>query len=171
MKADEDLVGIRGWLIFLAINMIVTPFSLMYFTYSELAPIFAYDSSLGGSLWELATDPDSEFFIENFKLHIVSTLTLQSLLLMISSYAAVLFFTTKKDFLFWGKLKFLSIVASHIIAFLLFLMILPASEYFTDDFGNFDNKFVRDIVREVAWSLIWFLYLIRSKRVQATFVN
>jgi len=150
VKKEKNLQGIRGWLLLVAVGVVAGPIfggvliALSLPLLSDLSDIISYNSTLG--FWLI-------FF------------TIGNVLLLLMGILA-LFKFFKKDKVF-PKLFIALLVAGMVlgVADLAILNLLSPEETIEHS---------KDAVRLGAqgfWSLVWGAYMLKSKRVKATFIE
>lgn len=150
--------GISGWLILVAIGLVVAPFRL-YFTTLTLYP----DLFENGS-WSLLTDPSSTEYVRGVALLLYSEIVFNLFLLSCLIYLIYLFFSKKAIF-----------PKAYITVSVIGLIYLPinavmASMLFPQT-TIFDTETIKDILLTLVSAAIWIPYMLRSSRVKNTFVE
>lgn len=150
-----QLDGLGGWLIILAISILISPIILSYTiidAISELRP-----------LWEPLTSPQSPYYIDGLATLVTTELTVNALFTLLFLYIIFLFFTKHRHFP-----KFLIFALAANLLFLLvddFWVKMILSPYTETD----DPEDLRDILLSGIRCVIWIPYLLNSKRVKSTF--
>ncbi len=158
MTDNNDLKGISGWLILVAIGVIFGPVRLLY-TYIPL-----YKSIFEDGTWEALTTVGSEVYNPYWGMLLIGEMMFNSLLVVACIYLIYLFFS--KHYLF-PKVYIGIVVASLIFIPLdawIVTMIFP-------DVPMFDPETTKEFVRTLFAGVIWIPYMLVSKRVKATFME
>lgn len=156
-KMAQTVSGLGGWLILIAIGLFATPLHALSF-YIERG------SAYSPTTWLMLTTPGTQVyhpmwaFILTFEPIINIYFFLAAILLL------VLFFKTKRVFK-WLMIGYLVLNASLLLLDLLLAQSIPA-------IATQDNSSAwTEVIRSIASVAIWIPYLLRSKRVKATFLN
>jgi transglutaminase-like putative cysteine protease len=144
--------GIRGWLLLPALTMVIAPFVFVW-AIAAWVPMLNSDSWLGIVAEEYRSSAQS----------ILMAILIAGVALVAGTLlVAVLFFTKRSSapaaFIVWSWL------AVSYWAVVWGLLILSGFEADTADYA-------RQTVRDVLSSVIWTAYMLKSKRVRATFVK
>ena len=75
-------------------------------------------------------------------------------------YLVLLFFKKKKSFIELSIKYYIYYATTHVFYYFLI-----------NDYGRIDTESIREVIRAMLYSLIWTLYLKRSKRVKKTFTQ
>jgi hypothetical protein len=144
-EANEPVIysSIGGWLIVVAIGLLVSPVGILYFVFAEIIPGFRAVplSEVSGS----------------FKFYLGLNLGLNLLLFAYVIVAAVLFFQRRR------------IVPRLIISLYVLNLLFVLLDRFVFMTASGD-QWMFGIVSGVVSALIWIPYFLISKRVRATFV-
>lgn len=158
MSEDKKLEGIGGWLILVAIGLVVTPIRIV------LLIIGTYPDIFSSGTWEFLTTLGSEAYSPLWAPIIAGEILINCGLLLVWLYMAYRFFTKRKDFPKWyigvAVFSLLFIVAD---AFSIKL-VLPGEPVF-------DSDTIKELMRSVVMVAIWVPYMLVSKRVKATFIK
>lgn len=157
-KDANDLQGISGWLILVALGLIITPIRIIFLIITTYSEIFSNDA------WSVLTTPGSDVYHPLWGGFIITELVFNIGLLLASFYLLYLFFTKKSLFPKWyiGILIFnILFVVVDILAFKIIVPHEPA----------FDSDAVRDFIRAIVAAFIWIPYMLMSQRVKNTFIN
>ena len=157
MSQEKSLEGIGGWLILVAIGLILSPLRLLMLILTTYPDIFSTGA------WEALTTQGSEAYSPLWAPIIIGEILVNSALILAWLYIGYMFFTKSRHFPRWyiGMTLFslLFIVADA----LAIKLVLP------------DEVFDPDTAKEFARGLImvgiWVPYMLVSKRVKATFLN
>ncbi|MFU8783818.1 DUF2569 domain-containing protein [Aliidiomarina sp.] len=158
MGNEKNLQGLRGWLILVAIGVIIAPIRLL----SVELPM--YTEILNDGTWELLTSADSELYHPLWAPVLITEITFSFVLLLASLYLVVLFFS--KHYLFPRVFIAITLAMLIFIPFDSWLVsqVLPEESFI-------DTQTIRDFSRTVVSAAIWIPYMLVSKRVKATFVE
>jgi hypothetical protein len=159
MEASKDqLNGLSGWLILVAIGIVLTPIRIAAFVLPMYFDIFT------DGTWEVLTTLGSEVYSPFWAPILIAEVVINIGLIGLWLYIAFIFFAKKTVFpkVYIGALIF-SIAFIIIDAFALTL-VLP-------DEPVFDPETMKEISRSLISSVIWIPYMLISKRVKATFIN
>ena len=158
MSEEKNLEGIGGWLILVAIGIVITPIRhviLMMTTYPEIFSTGA---------WEILTTQGNEAYHPPWAPIIVGEIVISSALILVWLYMAYRFFTKKTDFPKWYiGIAVFSLVYVLADAFAVKL-VLPNEPVF-------DPDTIKEVARSVIMVVIWVPYMLVSKRVKATFIK
>lgn|SRR5699024_3718446 len=147
--------GLGGWLILMAIGLVVTPMILLFTITEYNLPIFN-----DTAIWDTFTDPNSTYYLPLFSPLVYFELIGNIIILLFSFLFLYLFFTKKKLFpnmYFW-----------FLIANLVFIFI---DEVLTNSMFELEEFAFQETLRQALTCAIWLRYLKVSKRVRNTFVN
>ena len=157
MTEQRDISGIGGWLILIAIGVVISPIRLTYIIATTYPDIFT------SGTWEMLTTEGSDAYHPLWLPLLSGEILINGALLVASLYMAYLFFTRKRSFPDWfigiAVFSLLFIIAD---AFAI-LAILP-------DETVFDPDTSAEALRAAILVVIWVPYMRVSKRVKATFV-
>ncbi len=154
----KSIEGIGGWLILVAIGVVVSPLRLLAELSKTYLPIFK------DGTWEALTSPGSEVYNSAFSTLLIGEIFFNSLMLLVSIYLIYLFFAKKS---FFPKLYIWIILISLIF---IPLDALIVSSIFPD-VQAFDAETMKEVGRTVIVGIIWIPYMLISKRVKATFTH
>jgi len=158
MDESKTYSGIGGWLLLVGFGIIMSPIRLLTSVFPIYSELFSSD------LWEILTSPESMHYHELWKPILIGEFAINSLLFIAWILIAYLFFLKKKIFpkCFLGIWIFLTVFI--IVDAVLIGSLLP-------DEPIFDFDTIKELTRSLIVVLVWFPYMIRSKRVKATFVK
>ncbi|OLB03900.1 MAG: hypothetical protein AUH21_02705 [Nitrospirae bacterium 13_2_20CM_62_7] len=154
--AEQHYPNIRGWLLLVAVGVILLPLRLVGILVEDLLPAFSKEG------WALLTTPGAAFY------HRLNAPTLSlggnSLLLVGSLILAVEFFRKRKR------------VPLMIVVLLLFALLFYVGDYFAAHLlaavaSQSETEPVLDLVVAVLVCAILVWYFLVSKRVKGTFVH
>lgn len=157
-KENNELEGISGWLILVAIGVVLSPFVLSFSYIPIYIPIFQ------DGTWEALTSIDSQAYHPWWGPLLIGEIAFNTAKVLASFYLIYLFFT--KHYLF-PKLY-----AAIILVTLVFIPLDAwAVTQILPEEPMFDPATTNEFVRTLVPALIWVPYMFISKRVKATFVN
>lgn len=150
MINEKNLNGIGGWLILMAIRMIVAP---VLGTFQILDTFFDGFSKIN-------SEPVTKIFNPVW----VTYLLVDIIVVFVWIYIAFLFFSKKKSFSIWfirasGVCLLITIIDSLIEQY------ISLGELKLSSFAH------KDIIKAFISTWIWISYISESKRVKATFIN
>src|SRR5690625_4066052 len=152
---DTGPRGLGGWLILMAIGLVITPI-ILFFTITEYnLPIFN-----NTELWDAFTDRNSEYYTPLFSFLVYFELIGNIIILFCSFLFLYLFFTKKRLF---PKIYFWFLIVNLVFIFI--------DEVLTNRMFVFEEFAFRETLRQTLTCVIWLRYLKVSKRVRNTFVN
>ncbi|TGL72117.1 DUF2569 domain-containing protein [Leptospira jelokensis] len=158
MSYDENLKGLKGWLVLVGIGLVIFPIRLGYLS----GPLF-YNMFTDGS-FEYLTTPGTESYHPLWKPLLFFEASYNALLLIAS--LVLLFLFVSKHYLFpkgYALFLFLPVVILPLDLWLASL--IPMGD------DPLDPSTLKEMVRSVVAALIWIPYMFLSKRVKATFVE
>jgi len=158
MSEEKNLEGIGGWLILLAIGMVVTPIRLIMLMNTIYPEIFST------GVWEALTTRGSDAYNPLWAPILIGEILINSGLLLVWLYIAYKFLTKSRDFprFYIGIAVFsLLFVVADAFAVKLVLPNEPA----------FDPDTIQELMRSVTMVVVWVPYVLVSKRVKATFIE
>lgn len=153
----EKLKGLKGWLIIVGIGLILGLLRKIIVACIDLPPIFS------SGVLEALTTTGSKVYNPALAYYVTAELIINACLLLANVILIYLFFTKKRIFP-----KFYIIVAITtlvlVLADALFFKFIIPSEII------FDKETLKELFRAFATCVIWVPYMLKSKRVKATFV-
>ena len=155
---QNDLEGIGGWLILLAIGMVVTPIRIVMLIGSTYPEIFS------SGIWEVLTTPGADAYQPLWGPIIIVELSINIGLMVAWIYMGFRFFTKSREFPKWY-------VGIAIFSLLFILVDAFAVKLVLPNEPVFDPDTVQELARSVFMVIIWAPYVLLSKRAKATFVN
>lgn len=154
----KDLKGIRGWLILVAIGVVLSPIRML----AVFVPL--YQEIFTNGTWEALTTATSEVYHPMWAPLLIGELGFNALMFAASIYLIYLFFS--KHYLF-PKVYIILVVIS--------LVFIPLDAWFVSfimpEEPIFDPETLKEFVRTLLVGMIWTPYMLISKRVKATFVE
>jgi len=151
------LKGLGGWLILVALGVVIGPIRLSFLIVSTYSPIF------NDGTWGLLTNPVSESYIPYFSPLLIFEILGNVIFILIGIYMIYLFFS--KHYLFP------KIFIPYYIASLIFILLDAWLVSLIFDIPIFDPETMRELGRTLIGVLIWIPYMLVSKRVKVTFVE
>ena len=158
MTDNNDLKGLRGWLILVGFGVVIAPFRLAV----ELLPLY-YGIFTDGS-FEVLTTAGSNAYHPMWAPLIMFETLFNSLIILASCYLIYLYFS--KHYIFpkiYIAIMSLSLIFIPFDAWLL-SFVMP-------DEPMFDAETTKQFVRTLVAAVIWVPYMLISQRVKATFVE
>jgi len=154
---EENLEGIKGWLILVAIGIILSPIRMGM-------QIYPLTKSFSSEAWSLLTTPGSPIYNPFWKPIIIGEVVIDLFIFLSSIYIIYLFFTKKSAFPKWYiGIALFSLVVLIADSYAIKL-VMPNKEVF-------DHDTMKELSRALFTVAIWVPYMLVSKRVKATFVN
>lgn len=158
MSTEQNLKGLRGWLLLVAVGVILTPIRLIFVQLPE------YNELFDDGTWDALTTVESEIYHPLWAPLLTGEIIFNFFMLFASLYLVYLFFS--KHYLFpkvYIAIVLITLVFIPIDAWLVTL-ILPNEPFF-------DPQTLQEFIRVSVSALIWIPYMLVSKRVKATFVE
>ena len=158
MAEEKKLEGLGGWLILIGFVIILTPIRLIVLVLSVYMEVFS------GGAWEVLTTPGTEAYNPFWAPYLIGEIAINVGLVLACLFTVFLFFSKKKIFPKWfiGILVFsLSFILIDALAI---KIVLPNEPIF-------DTDTAKEFARTLIGALIWIPYMLKSKRVKATFVK
>ncbi|RVU32899.1 DUF2569 family protein [Neptunomonas marina] len=158
MVIRNDLKGIRGWLILLALNVMVLPVAFGLQITGTLLPLL-----MDGTFAYLA-NPNSEGYFPEAAMVIIAEISIIAALVLGSLYVCYLFFAHHYKF------------PIYFIAFLLAAIALLIGDCYLAHWAFpedplYDNETQAQLIKSFISLPTYMIYLSVSKRVKATFVE
>lgn len=158
MSEEKNLEGIGGWLILVAIGIVITPIRIVMLIMTTYPEIFST------GVWEALTTQGSEAYNPLWAPIIIGEILINSGLILVWLYMAYKFFTKSRDFPKWYiGIAVFSLVYIVADAFAIKL-VLPNEPIF-------DPDTIKELLRSVIMVVVWVPYMLVSKRVKATFIK
>jgi hypothetical protein len=154
---EERLRGIGGWLIPVALGLFARPL-LSVVTIVQLAPAFS------AGAWRGLTDPSGAAYHPLWAPVLLFELAANVAFAVASVLLAVLFFQRRRSF----PRGFVALLAAQAVATIVDIAgagLVPSGE------AASSASDVRLVVSTLTSSVVWILYLLRSRRVKLTFVR
>jgi hypothetical protein len=156
--SNDKLNGLSGWLILVAIGIVLTPIRIVALVLPMYADIFT------DGTWDVLTTLGSDVYSPFWAPILIAEVVINIGVMGLWLYIAFIFFSKKVIFpkVYIGALLF-SIAFITIDAFAMTL-VLP-------DEPIFDPETMKELFRSLISAIIWIPYMFKSKRVKATFTN
>jgi len=155
---NKEPLKIGGWLIIIAIGIVITPFKLIYLMITTY-PIIFKDGS-----WEAITTKGNVAFSPFWEPLIITEIVINSILILLSIYLFYLFFAKQSCLPKWYfGTKLFSVLFILVDAFIV-TMILPEMKIF-------DSETIKELASSLFGLFVWSPYLLYSQRSKLTFVN
>jgi hypothetical protein len=150
--------GLKGWLVLVAIGLIVTPIKLSILLFTSLLPAFREET------WSVLTSPGSEKSHPLWAPILIGELSMNAIFIVADLGLLVLFFTKSRNF------------PKAVIAFYLANLVFVVADFFVADLipsvaTQADPGSLKELTRTVVGCAIWVPYFLVSKRVKATFIE
>ncbi|HEB58023.1 MAG TPA: DUF2569 domain-containing protein [Gammaproteobacteria bacterium] len=157
-EGKNELEGIGGWLILVAIGVVFTPIRIAKFLLETYPPIFREGA------WDALTTPGNDAYHPLLATIIGAEMVLNLLLLAASGILLALFFSRKAAFPKW----YIGIAVFSLVFIALDAM---AIKLVLPDEPMFDPETASELIRSLVTVVIWVPYMLVSKRVKATFTR
>lgn len=153
----KNLEGIGGWLILLAIGIIITPIRIV-------ALMTTYPDIFSTSVWESLTKPETQAYNPLLASIVIGEIVINSGMVLAFIYTGYLFFSKRKLFIIW----YICLAVFSLIFILLDALFIKLA---LPDEPVFDPEMVKELMRSAIAVFVWVPYLLCSKRVKATFIK
>lgn len=155
---EKQYEKIGGWLILLAIGLVLTPLRVLVFLGKDFVPIFTTKT------WSVLTTPGTGAYHPLWAPILMFEGVGNTVLIVFSVIVAIYFFQKRR------------IVPKLMIALLLSNLFFVGADYFAANLipgvgSQKDVEFMREFAGVVIACSIWVPYFLVSKRVKATFVH
>ncbi|TGL57918.1 DUF2569 domain-containing protein [Leptospira ognonensis] len=158
MEEENNLKGLKGWLIFIGLGLVVSPLRLA----AEIGPMF-YKMFTDGS-FEYLTTPGTESYNPLWEPLLIFEASYNGFMILFAFFLAYLFF--KKHYQF-PKL--------YIVFAILPVILIPMDAWLSSlvlkNEEMFDAATAKEMVRALLGAIVWIPYMLVSKRVKITFVE
>lgn len=158
MTDNNDLKGLRGWLIVVGLGVVIWPLRLL----AELLPLY-YEIFTNGS-FEVLTTPGSDAYHPMWAPLIIFETVFNSLIILATCYLIYLYFS--KHYLFPKVYIAITLFSLAFIPFDAWL-----ASFVMPNEPMFDPETTKQLVRTLVTATIWVPYMLISQRVKATFVE
>lgn len=158
VSENKESLKIGGWLIIVAIGVILSPLRLIHLVGTTYPSIFS------DGTWEALTTVGSEAYSPIWGPFLIGEITVNLIMILLGLYLAYLFFTKKTALPKWyfGLALFSTIfilLDSYMVT-----LVIPDTEVF-------DSETLKEFGRSLVSLLVWSPYLLFSQRAKDTFVN
>lgn len=158
VQVTKQPLKIGGWLILVAIGVVLSPIRLLMLMGTTYPGIF-----MDGT-WEILTIEGSASYSPIWAPFLLGEIFVNAVFLILGLYLAYLFFTKKASLPKWYLgLALCSSVFIVVDAYIVTL-VLPEAEVF-------DQETLKEFFRSLVSLLIWSPYLLLSQRAKDTFIN
>lgn len=154
----KNLQGLKGWLILVGLGIVIQPVRLLIVFLPMYSNVFTNGN------WEMLTTAGNPAYHPFWATFISIELIVNIGIFIAMIYLAYLFFTKKEKFP-----RFFIGLAVFSLVFIL-LDALGAKIVMPND-PIFDVDTVKELTRSLLQVIIWVPYMLRSKRVKATFIK
>lgn len=155
---NEELEGLKGWLLLVGFSVIMSPVALALSTW----PL--YSDIVNQGILAALINPDSAYYQPLLALFIVLEMVINLALFFACLYLILLFF--RKHFLFPKYFIFILLIN---IAFILVDALL--GHFLIPEVAMFDQETIFSLVRLIIAASIWIPYMLISERVEVTFTR
>jgi len=157
-QTTNALEGIKGWLIFVGIGIVLAPLRLAVSINEAFKPLFE------SGTWEKLTTVGSDSYIPNFQALIVAEGIYNACLMMALIYLIYLFITKSKNFpKLFIAIGVVSVIGLIVDSYLVTLVIASAE--------LFDAETAKELAKTIVGYGVWIPYMLKSERVKNTFVK
>jgi hypothetical protein len=157
-KKAAELKGLGGWLILVAIGVVLSPMNIVRESFATFEPLFR-DNTFAD-----ISDPSSPSFVNYLTEYVYAALLINTLFVVWAILNVVWFFTKNAKFPRSFRYFLLSALTAMIGD-------IALSTNFTSFEEAFDATAKKDIFKSCINAAIWVPYTMVSKRVKNTFVN
>ncbi|MFH0261398.1 DUF2569 domain-containing protein [Vibrio barjaei] len=154
--SNSELKGLSGWLILVAIGVVVTPIRLYFSTFPMYGDIFSNGS------WYFLTNQSSTGYVSGFAPLLIIEMAINLFLVSGFIYLAFLFFSKRSTF----PKTYITLIVFSLIHV---LVNASMTQWIFPEQPFFDAATSKAFITGVISALIWIPYMIRSKRVKNTF--
>jgi len=156
--SEQGPRGLGGWLILVAIGLVIAPLRMTALTVTDLVPIIT------GGYWSALTDPTSPTYHPLWAPLLILEGVGNTVFSVFAAILLVLFFQRSR--------RFPGLMVAYLVSSLLFV----TADYFVAELipvvaAQDDVNSTRELGRAAVASLIWIPYFRRSRRVRNTFVE
>lgn len=156
-KQKADFEGLGGWLILVGIGLIVSPVRIVAIEFTILSLFF-------DGTWSAISNSASEFYNPLLGIIIPLEFVLNMAFIFGFIYLVYLFFSKSSIFPRW----FVSLYAANLAFIFLDAAVVKLA---VPDQPLFDPDTTKEFARSLAACCVWIPYMLKSKRVKATFIN
>jgi hypothetical protein len=158
MVEEKNFDRIGGWLILVALGIIISPLRIIYQMFPSYFKLFS------DGTWEILTTPGTEVYNPLWAPLIFGEMAVNGGLVLAWVFIAFIFFSKKKIFPKW----YIGILLFTLV--FIFIDELIINSVLLNE-PIFDADTTKELGRSLIASLIWVPYMLISKRVKATFVK
>jgi hypothetical protein len=158
LAGKNELEGIGGWLILVAIGIVITPIRIIIMFMTTYSGLFS------NGVWDALTTPGGAAYNSLWAPIIIGETIVNSLLIIAWLYMSYKFFSKSRDFPKWY-------IGIAIFSLLLIVADAFAIRLVLPDEPIFDPDTLKEFMRSLVMVVIWVPYMLVSKRVKATFVK
>ncbi|WP_416397428.1 DUF2569 domain-containing protein [Allohahella sp. A8] len=158
VEKQKSLEGLGGWLVFIALGILVSLINIAATVMPNYLELF-----IDGS-WTQGTTPGTELYHPLWMPIIVGEISTYMLLFLAWSYLAFSFLSRKSCFPKLYILTKLFTLLFILIQSYLYQLVIPGRAFF-------DIESTTVFLRTLVTTAIWVPYLLKSKRVKATFTR
>lgn len=155
---DQKLKGLGGWLILIGFGLCLTPFVRIVTVGQNWESYFAID------VWQTVATPHGAAYHPLYAPLLIFELLGNTFMLGLGALALFLFFSKRRAF------PRIFITLMLVNALFLILDDLGAAQVHTLPSGETGTNF-RDSIRATFYAIIWSAYMVKSRRVKATFTK
>lgn len=156
MNEKDRLEGIDGWLILVAIGIIIAPFRIAYMMYQTYPDVFE------PTVWDALTTPGSAAYHPMWATIIYTEVLINVAFIIAWIVVAFKLFGKSSTFPKWFILAAVLSVVYMLLDILVVRLMLPNEP-------ALDPATAKALAQTVAYAAIWIPYILVSKRVKATF--
>jgi len=156
---DQELAGIGGWLVLVALGVTLRPFLLLF----QIVPVMRH--SFNQDVWEAMTIPGRAAYQAGLGPLIMSELVCNLLVLVGSLLVSVLFYRRSRLF----PSTYVTVLGFNLVFLALDEWVTPL--WIAVPEANPTTTGLSDFVKLLIPSLIWIPYMLVSRRVRATFTR
>lgn len=149
--------GLGGWLILAAIGLIVSPIRISIIEFTILDIFF-------NGTWSILRDSSSEFYSPMLAVIIPIEFVLNMAFIFGFLFLIYLFFAKSSLFPRW----YIGIYAANLLVIVLDLIVVKIA---LPGEPMFDSETAGELFRSIGACAVWIPYMLKSKRVAATFVE
>ena len=158
MKKSKDLKGLGGWLILICFSILITPPAIIFDVLPTYLKIFTEGT------WQNIINADSLDYSPLLATLIIIEIIFNSFLVLVSAILLYLFIA-KNSIFPWV----------YIVWYGSSLIFIPLDEWLINiilpNEPMFDPETLKAYFREIVGAAVWIPYMLKSKRVKATFVE
>lgn len=157
--AQNKPKGLGGWLVLLALGLVVTPFRMGFQFYRDMLPALAPET------WNALTNSGSAAYHPFWGPLIIFEVVANLALFVFTLWLIWLFFNKSK------RVPKLIIIWLVLLAAMQTIDLLFANQIPAVAAQPTDPESIKDLIRPVVSAAIWIPYFLKSKRVKNTFIE